>query len=182
MVQPSNKNAYVEVARKRCASCVIVSGMDEKRELLRHTLATLAYRAARALEGAPDHFAGFAGAGRLPVQILAHMGDLFDWALSMAVGQERWHNSQPLAWDAEKHRFFESLQAFDAFLASGESLRAPVERLFQGPVADALTHVGQLAMLRRLAGSPIRGENYYVAAISVGHVDTEQPAAVKPFK
>jgi|SRR5271157_670703 len=156
--------------------------MDEKRELLRHTLATLAYRAARALEGAPDHFAGFAGAGRLPVQILAHMGDLFDWALSMAVGQERWHNSQPLAWGAEKHRFFESFQAFDAFLASGESLRAPVERLFQGPVADALTHVGQLAMLRRLAGSPIRGENYYVAAISVGHVDTEQPAAVKPFK
>ena len=156
--------------------------MDEKRELLRHTLATLAYRAARALEGAPDHFAGFAGAGRLPVQILAHMGDLFDWALSMAVGQERWHNSQPLAWGAEKHRFFESLQAFDAFLASGESLRAPVERLFQGPVADALTHVGQLAMLRRLSGSSARGENFFVADVKAGQVGAAQPAAVRPFK
>ena len=156
--------------------------MDEKRALLRHTLATLAYRASRALEGAPDHFAGFDGAGRLPVQILAHMGDLMDWALSTAMGQERWRNAQPRGWAAEQQRFFQSLQTFDAFLASDGPLRAPVERLLQGPVADALTHVGQLAMLRRLAGSPIRGENYYVAAISVGHVDTEQPAAVKPLK
>ena len=139
--------------------------MDEKRELLRHTLATVAYRAARALEGAPDHFAGFAGAGRMPVQILAHMGDLFEWALSTAIGQERWQASQPRAWAEEQRRFFESLQALDAFLASDAPLRAPVERLFQAPVADALTHVGQLAMLRRLSGSPIRGENYFVAEI-----------------
>jgi hypothetical protein len=156
--------------------------MDEKRELLRHTLAALAYRAARALDGAPDHFAGFAGAGRLPVQILAHMGDLFDWALSAAVGQEQWHTTQPLAWAAEKHRFFESLQTFDAFLATGGPLHAPIERLLQGPVADSLTHVGQLAMLRRLAGSPTRGENFYVAAVTVGQVGAEQPAAVRPFK
>ena len=72
--------------------------MAEKRELLRHALATLAYRATRALEGAPDHFAGFAGAGRLPLQILAHMGDLFDWALTAAMGQEQWRTTQPLAW------------------------------------------------------------------------------------
>jgi hypothetical protein len=156
--------------------------MDEKRELLRHTLATVAYRATRALEGAPDHFAGFAGAGRLPVQILAHMGDLFDWALSMAIGQEQWHNSQPRAWAEEQHRFFESLQTFDAFLATGGPLRAPVERLFQGPVADALTHVGQLAMLRRLSGSPAIGENFFAAEIAVGQVGTEQPAAARPFK
>ena len=135
--------------------------MDEKRELLRHTLATVAYRAARALEGAPDHFAGFSAAGRLPVQILAHMGDLFDWALNMALGQERWRDTQPRAWAEEQQRFFESLQTFDAFLATGGPLHAPVEQLFQGPVADALTHVGQLAMLRRLSGSPIRGENFF---------------------
>jgi hypothetical protein len=155
--------------------------MDEKRELLRHTLATLAYRAARALEGAPDHFAGFSAAGRLPVQILAHMSDLFDWALSMAMGQERWHATQPRAWAEEKQRFFESLQTFDAFLATGGPLHAPVEQLFQGPVADALTHVGQLAMLRRLSGSPTRGENFFVADIKAGQVGATQPAPLKTF-
>jgi len=156
--------------------------MDEKRELLRHALATLAYRAARALDGAPDHFAGFDGAGRLPVQILAHMGDLLDWSLSAAMGQERWRPSQPLAWADERQRFFSSLQAFDSFLASDGKLHAPVERLLQGPVADALTHVGQLAMLRRLAGSPPHGENFYVAAIAAGQAGSDQPAPVQPFK
>jgi hypothetical protein len=156
--------------------------MDEKREMLRHTLATVAYRAARALEGAPDHFAGFAGAGRMPVQILAHMGDLIDWALSTAIGQERWQASQPRAWGEEQRRFFESLQTLDAFLASDAPLRAPVERLFQGPVADALTHVGQLAMLRRLSGSPTHGENFYLAEIKAGQVGADQPAAARPFK
>src|ERR1035441_9760239 len=148
--------------------------MDEKRELLRHTLATVAYRAARALEGAPDHFAGFCAAGRLPVQILAHMGELFDWALSIARVHERRRDTQPRAWAEEKQRFFESLQTFDAFLATGGSLHALVEQLFQGPVADALTHVGQLAMLRRLSGSPTRGENFFVADIKAGQVGAEQ--------
>jgi len=156
--------------------------MDEKRELLRHALAALAYRAARALEGAPDHFAGFAGAGRLPVQILAHMGDLFDWALTAAMGHEQWRASQPRAWAEEQQRFFSSLMTFDAFLASDGQLHAPVERLLQGPVADALTHVGQLAMLRRLAGSPAVGENFYIAAIAPGQVSADQPAPVQPFK
>jgi hypothetical protein len=156
--------------------------MDEKRELLRHLLASVAYRAARALDGAPDHFAGFAGAGRMPVQILAHMGDLFDWALTAAVGKERWHASQPSVWRDEKRRFFQSVQALDSFLASDGELKAPIERLIQGPVADALTHVGQLAMLRRLSGTPIRGENFYVAAIAVGQVSADQPIPAQPFK
>ncbi|MDE3189062.1 MAG: hypothetical protein KGM96_16245 [Acidobacteriota bacterium] len=103
--------------------------MDEKRAMLRHTLATLAYRAARALENAPESFAGFDAAGRQPVQILAHMGDLFDWALSMAQGNPRWHVSQPLAWPAEQQRFFSSLAAFDSCLASAASIHAPLESL-----------------------------------------------------
>jgi hypothetical protein len=155
--------------------------MDEKREILRHSLATLAYRAARTLEGAPEEFAEFNGAGRQPVQILAHMGDLFEWALSMAAGQQRWHESKPLPWPAERQRFFTLLQELDAFLASEEPLQAPVERLLQGPVADALTHVGQLAMLRRLAGSPTPGEDFYVADIAAGQVGPDQPAPVKTF-
>jgi hypothetical protein len=156
--------------------------MDEKRELLRHTLATLAYRAARALDGAPDHFAGFAGAGRMPVQILAHMGDLMDWALTAAVGKERWQTSQPSQWKLEKQRFFQALQTFDSFLASDGEIKAPIDRLMQGPVVDALTHVGQLAMMRRLSGTPTRGENFYIAAIAVGQVGADQPAAVQPFR
>ncbi len=155
--------------------------MDEERTLLRHTLATLAYRAARALQGAPEEFATFAGAGRQPAHILAHMGDLFDWALSMAEGNQRWHNSKPLDWAGEQRRFFAALEAFDDFLASTQPLQAPADRLFQGPVADALTHVGQLAMLRRLAGFPVRGENFYVAAIALGKVTMEQPEPEKTF-
>jgi hypothetical protein len=156
--------------------------MDDKRDLFRHALATLAYRTARALENAPDSFADFDGAGRRPIVILAHMGDLFDWSLSMAQGKPAWHNSQPLAWAEEQQRFFAALSAFDQFLASDEPIQAPTERLFQGPVADALTHAGQLAMLRRLAGAPIRGENYYIAAVAIGQVDATQPAPVQPFK
>jgi hypothetical protein len=155
--------------------------MNSDRELLRHTLATLAYRAARALGDAPESFAGFDEAGKTPAQILAHMGDLFDWALSLAEGRQRWHDSAPLAWTEEKQRFFAALHAFDAYLTSGERQHAPLERLFQGPVADALTHVGQIAMLRRLAGCPIAGENYYVAEIAAGRVGVDQPAPVRTF-
>jgi hypothetical protein len=155
--------------------------MDEKRDLFRHTLATLAYRTVRALENAPESFADFSGAGRRPVQILAHMGDLLHWALSMAQGNPAWRESQPVTWPLEQQRFFAALAAFDAFLASSAPVQAPIERLLQGPVADALTHAGQLAMLRRLAGSPTRGENFYVAAISVGQVGPVQPEPVKHF-
>lgn len=155
--------------------------MDPEREFFRHTLATLAYRAARALDGAPDEFASYTGAGRTPGEILAHMGDLFDRALSIAEGKERWHNSEPLPWAEEKHRFFGALKAFDTLLARHEPIHGDLERLFQGPVADALTHTGQLAMLRRLAGCKIGGENYYRASIAAGQVEMEQPPALKPF-
>lgn len=155
--------------------------MDEKREILRHIVATVAYRAARAVEGATEEYGVFAGAGRQPVQILAHMGDLFDWALSMAEGSPRWQNSAPLAWNEEVKRFFATLSAFEAFLVSDKVVQAPAERLIQGPLADALTHVGQLSMLRRLAGCPTRGENFYVAEVKAGNVGLEQPAAVKSF-
>jgi hypothetical protein len=118
---------------------------------------------------------------RTPAHILAHMGDLFDWALSMARGQQTWNNSTPLAWDAEVARFFETLDRFDAYLAGDEPLHVPCGRLFQGPVADALTHTGQLTMLRRIAGSPIKGENYAQADIVAGRVTASQAAARREF-
>src|SRR5579863_1994858 len=156
--------------------------MNEKREFLRHTVAALAYRATRALEGAPDIFPTFDGCGRQPIQILAHMGDLFDWALSAVQGSERWHNSVPLPWPDERARFFAALKGFDDYLASDQALHAEVEALFQGLIADALTHVGQIAMMRRLAGSAACGENFFVAKITAGQVTAEQPAAVQPFR
>jgi len=155
--------------------------MDDKRELLRHTLATLAYRVTRALENAPINFGDFSGAGRRPVDILAHMGDLLDWAASMAVGSPAWKSSRPQAWPMEQQRFYASLATFDKLLASRTPLNAPIESLMQGPIADALTHTGQLAMLRRMAGSPTRGEDFYKAGISVGQVSSVQPGPVKPF-
>jgi hypothetical protein len=126
---------------------------DPARQLLRHTVATVAYRGGKALRGAPASFAklSIGEKPRTPAKILAHLGDLFDWALSMAQGENAWHDSEPLAWDAEVARFFAALKKFDDYLASLEPLRSRAEGLFQGPVADALTHIGQIAMLRRLA-------------------------------
>jgi hypothetical protein len=152
---------------------------DPARALLRHTLATLAYRAGKVLRDAPPDFAGFSvgPATRTPSAILAHMGDLFDWALTMAQDRTAWNDSQPLAWDAEVARFFTALRTFDDYLAGAAPLKPGViDKLFQGPVADALTHTGQLGMLRRLAGTPVRGESYARAEIVAGRVGVEQAA------
>jgi hypothetical protein len=144
--------------------------------MLRHTVATLAYRAAKAIRGAPASFAEFrAGDGaRTPVQIVAHMGDLFDWALSLLKGQWVYVQSTPQSWERELEHFDAALLAFDDYLASDASLGMPVEKLFQGPIADALTHVGQIAFLRRLANVPIRAESYPRSDIVVGRVGREQ--------
>ena len=153
------------------------------RALLRHCVATLAYRAGKAVRGAPDGFGdwGSGNSTRAPVQILAHMGDLMDWALALARGQHVWRQATPQPWADEVQRFFASLARFDGYLASDEPLGWPTEQLFQGPVADALTHVGQLTMLRRLAGAPIRGENYARAQIEAGRVGLEQAAPRAEF-
>jgi len=156
---------------------------DPTRQLLRHTVATVAYRGGKALRGAPESFANFriGESTRTPVRILTHLGDLFDWALTLARGAQAWHDSDPLPWSEEVKRFFASLQKFDDFLASNEPLHASVEMLFQGPIADALSHIGQIAMLRRLAVTPIRAENYSKAEIVAGRVGPEQTAPRREF-
>ena len=157
---------------------------EPARQLLRHCVATVAYRASKTLRGAPEHFSSFhiGDKTRTPGQILAHMGDLLDWAFSIAQGQQAWHESTPLPWDAEVERFFAALKKFDDCLASPEPLAAAAEGLFQGPIADALTHVGQIAMLRRLAGAPVKGENYLKAEIAIGHLSLEQTAPRREFE
>jgi hypothetical protein len=157
--------------------------MTDERRLLRHTLATLAYRGGKALREAPASFASLrvGDATRTPLEILAHIGDLLDWALTQARGEERWTESAPATWDDEVRRFFDGMEALDAFLATEAPLGQSAERIFQGAIADALTHVGQLTMLRRLGGSPVRGENYNRADIQVGRVGPTQSAPRREF-
>jgi hypothetical protein len=158
-------------------------GPDASRAFLRHTVATLAYRGGKAVRGVPPGFGSFSpgGTARSAGRILAHIGDLLDWALSMARGEQAWTDSEPAPWETDAERFHAALRAFDDYLASTAPLAVPAEKLFQGPVADALTHVGQIAMLRRLAGGPIRGENYFKAEIVAGRVGPDQTPPRREF-
>ena len=159
------------------------SAPDSSRQFLRHSLATLAYRAGKAFRGAPEDFCHFSVGDktRTPGQILAHVGDLLDWALSLAKGKQQWQNSPPLSWTQGVGRFFAAIATLDAYLASDAPLDGPAEKIFQGPIADALTHVGQISMLRCLAGYPVRGENYLHAEIVAGRVGPEQASPRREF-
>jgi hypothetical protein len=155
----------------------------DARQLLRHTLATLAYRGGKVLRDAPAGFESFnAGGGtRSAGQVLAHVCDLLDWCFHLAEGEHVWSEGEVDEWPRLRARFFAALERADARLAAPEPLGFPPERIFQGPVADAFTHVGQLAMLRRLAGHPVRGENYFRADITAGTVGEAQPAPRREF-
>src|SRR5690349_9900250 len=114
-----------------------MSEATEHLTMLRHTVATLAYRATKALRGAPPEFADFrASEGtRSAAEIVAHMADLFYWARALADGRQEWRNSPPLPWDEGVARFFQALEDFDRRLAADEPLAHPPQRLFQGPIA-----------------------------------------------
>jgi hypothetical protein len=152
-------------------------------DLLRHTVATLAYRGGKAVRGVPEavgnHRVG--PDARTPLEILAHINDLLDWARHLCDGRRVFNVSVPGSWAAESLRFHTALAVLDARLASSDPLGCPAEKLFQGPIADALTHVGQIALIRRAAGAPQRGENYYVAEIAAGRLGADQATAVSEF-
>jgi hypothetical protein len=160
-----------------------LSDDQTQRQFLRHCLATLAYRGGKAIRDAPPGFAKFRAApgSRSAGEILAHVGDLFDWAAALVEGRHFWEDSAARAWSAECERFFAGLARFDAALAGTDVLGATAERIFQGPIADAFTHIGQIAMLRRLAGAPVLGENYFKAEIVAGRVGPDQAPPVKEF-
>jgi hypothetical protein len=157
--------------------------MDEARSFLRHTVATVAYRGGKAVRGAPASFAAYSGDGsdRTALKILAHIGDLYDWALTQAQGAEVWRDSTPLEWDREVERFFAALVRFDAYLASDAPLAATAGKLFQGAIADSLTHIGQIAILRRMSGARMKSENYSKADIVAGRVGSEQTTPKREF-
>jgi hypothetical protein len=151
--------------------------------MLRHAVATVAYRGGKAVREAPAAFATFSpdGSPRTAVKILAHIGDLYDWALTQAKGAEAWNDSTPLEWDREVARFFAALGRFDEYLASDAPLATSAEKLFQGAVADSLAHVGQLAMMRRLGGVKMKSENYSRADIVAGRVGSAQTPPKREF-
>jgi len=149
---------------------------DPEREFLRHVVATLAYRCAKTLRGAPEGFDAYKASPttRTPVEILTHIGDLMDWVLALASKGHLYKDSRPLPWTEEQARFHAVLAALDDYLAGDQPLVTPWRQLFQGGLADALTHTGQLAMLRRMHGVPMKGESYARAEIVAGRVGPEQ--------
>ena len=152
--------------------------------MLRHLLATLAYRAAKVLRDAPPDFANFSSSDttRRPVLLVAHLADLMAWAASLADGTSVWSAGGSGDWDTEVRRFFDAMQRLDARLAAAPVAEGDEKKLISGPLADALTHVGQLAMLRGLAGAPIRPESYARAEIVAGRVGLDQAAPGQEFK
>jgi hypothetical protein len=115
------------------------------------------------------------------VQIVAHLGDLMTWAVYMVNGEYRWKAEGGGDWDTEVRRFFDRLAELDRRLVSDASLGHSAEMLIQGPIADALTHVGQLSMLRGVAGAPVRPESYARAEIVAGRVGMEQAPPEREF-
>lgn len=157
---------------------------NEGRALVRHMLATLAYRGGKAIRNAPPDFGSFRAEGSLntPLMLLAHIGDLIRWGHRWCQGDPRFQISEPLDWDGEVTRFYDSLAQFDRLLASEEPIQPAAEALFQAPIADALTHIGQIALLRRMAGDPVLGEAYRLAEIVAGRVGPEQACPGREFE
>jgi hypothetical protein len=158
--------------------------MDAQRALLKHFLAAIAYRAQKALRGAPDSFADFkAGVNvRTPHEIIWHMAGVLGYARTF-FQPGVWQPDRLDNFDDEIRRFHLVLEGLGSLLEQ-ETPRNGItlEQLLQGPLADAMTHVGQLAMLRRLAGSPVCPENFIYAMILAGNVSPDQamPAAPDP--
>ncbi len=147
--------------------------LDLKRELLRHLVATLAFRGGIAIADTPDNFSEFRAAenARSAGEILAHIGDLIQGSLYLMEGELVYLQSPAQSWTDDVKRFFTVIEEFDSYLASDAPLAQPIEKILQGPIADALTHVGQIVMLRRLAGKPIRAESYFTVEIKAGDVN-----------
>lgn len=146
-------------------------------------LATLAYRAAKTLRDTPQGFASAAAGphARSALQIVAHMADLMAWGVTIAKNDYVWTATGSEDWNVEVERFFSGLAALDRQLEVGDSSDDSIQKLIQGPIADALTHIGQLSMLRGLAGAPVRPESYARAEIVIGRVGREQAPARKEF-
>ena len=157
--------------------------MDDKRLLLRHFLAALAYRTQKALRGASSDFGDFTAANdvRTPAELVRHMTSVLGYARTFFIGGRYWPEPLPSLQD-EILRFHEMLQDLARHLEAATPFLHDMtaEQLLQGPFADAMTHAGQLAMLRRLAGAPVAPENFVVAEIDPKRLGPEQAEPISP--
>lgn len=158
--------------------------MNETRQFLRHATATIAYRGAKTMRDAPPEFAHFKASPttRTPLEIVAHLGDLLEVSAARLRGPAQWNPQPPDTWEKQVARFHAALASIDEALASEEPIEVPLGQWYQGPFADALTHVGQLAMLRRMSGHPMKGEAYFFAKIEPGRVGSDQAPADPKFE
>ena len=156
--------------------------MDDKRIMLCHFLATIAYRTQKALRGAPRSFENFSAGGdvRTPAELVRHMTSVLGYARTFFIGGK--YRPEPLPdLETEVERFHEVIEDLAGDIRSGSKfLNMTPERLLQGPLADAMTHAGQLAMLRRLAGDPVPPENFVLAEIEMARLGKEQPEPISP--
>lgn len=157
--------------------------MNDKSFMLRHFLAALAYRTQKALRGAPESFGKFSAGNeiRTPTELIRHMTSVLGYARTFFIGGN--YRPKPLpALADEVERFHEMLEDLAAHIEKGTSLQGDMtaERLLQGPFSDAMTHAGQLAMLRRLAGVPVAPENFIVAKIDASRLGRDQPEPASP--
>jgi hypothetical protein len=153
-----------------------------KRALLRHFLGALAYRTQKALRGAPPEFGSFSAGNktRTPSELVRHMASVLGYSRTFFIGGSYW--PEPLeSMEAEIARFHAILEDLARHLADGSSLQGITEeQLLQGPFSDAMTHAGQLAMLRRMAGIPVAPENFIFAEIGPDRVSADQAEPARP--
>ena len=156
--------------------------MNDKRQMLRHFLATLAYRTQKALADAPSEFAQFCAGNkvRTPHELICHMRSVLGYARTFIIGGT-YPRPTPDDFERDISAFHEMLADLNSRLEAGEELHGITEeQMLQGPFSDAMTHAGQLAMLRRLHGSPVPPENFVVARVDSENVGPDQPAPVSP--
>lgn len=158
--------------------------MNEVRQFLRHATAVIAYRGSKTLRGAPPEFAHFKAGPttRTPLEILSHIGDLLEVSAARLRGPAKWNEAPVETWDKQVARFHAALASIEQALAADAPIEVPLDKWYQGPFADSLTHIGQLAMLRRMSGAPMKGEAYYFADIQPGRVGPDQAAPDAKFE
>lgn len=155
---------------------------DQKLGMLTHFLAALAYRTQKALRGAPADFSTFEAGNltRTPTELVRHMTSVLGYARTLFRGGTYRPEALP-TFDDEVGRFHGVIADLVDHLRSGEGLSGVTpEQLLQGPFSDAMTHAGQLAMLRRLHGSPVPPEDFVFADIDPSNVGPDQPLPLRP--
>ncbi len=156
--------------------------MDEQRKMLMHFLAALAYRTQKALRGASPEFANFSAGGkvRTPLELVRHMDSVLGYARTFIIGGS-YRPPQTADFAEAIASFHQVVEDLARHLDAGSKMHGITpEVMLQGPFSDAMTHAGQLAMLRRLAGDPVPPENFIYATISPDNLGPNQPMPVSP--